>query len=200
MEVPALEPYAFAVLCEDVAKWPSSPARDKWLSILQPIAKLPKKFAAEDSIAVRIEIMDEANRRLAELGGSRESTRFLYAATNPIGEECMRECNFEIGQNLIDEVATEAAPWVDLWRDNYAFVAHRIATGLRGILEKMNTDTVRLPSFLRACEGANLPNRRGYGCLGTHGLSRSQSSVSEAHGSAPGQRRARAYGRRLPVR
>jgi hypothetical protein len=157
MEVPALEPYAFAVLCEDVAKWPSSPARDKWLSILQPIAELPKKFAAEDSIAVRIEIMDEANRRLAELGGSRESTRFLYAATNPIGEECMRECNFEIGQNLIDEVATEAAPWVDLWRDNYAFVAHRIATGLREILEKMNTDTVRLPSFLRACEGANLP-------------------------------------------
>lgn len=157
MEVPALEPYAFAVLCEDVAKWPSSPARDKWLSILQPISELPKKFAAEDSIAIRIEIMDEANRRLAELGGSRESTRFLYAATNPIGEECMRECNFEIGQNLIDEVATEAAPWVDLWRDNYAFVAHRIATGLRGILEKMNTDTVGLPSFLRVCEDANLP-------------------------------------------
>src|ERR1700730_1766480 len=101
--------------------------------------------------------MDEANRRLAELGGSRESTRFLYAATNPIGEECLRECNFEIGQNLIDEVATEAAPWVDLWRDNYAFVAHRIATGLREILERMNTDTVRLPSFLRACEDANLP-------------------------------------------
>jgi hypothetical protein len=157
MEVPALEPYAFEVLSDDVAKWPSTPARDKWLSILQPIAELPKKFAANDSIASRIEIMDEANRRLAELGGSRESTRFLYAATNPIGEECLRESNFEVGQNLIDEVATEAAPWIDLWRDNYAFVAHRIAAGLRGILEKMNSDAVELPSFLSACEDANLP-------------------------------------------
>jgi hypothetical protein len=157
MEVPALEPYAFEILCDDVAKWPSSPARDKWLSILQPIAELPKRFAAGVSIASRIEIMDEANRRLAELGGSRQSTRFLYAATNPIGEECMRECNFEIDRNLIDKVASEAAPWIDLWRDNYAFVAHRIASGLRGILEKMNVDVVPLPSFLRACEDAKLP-------------------------------------------
>jgi hypothetical protein len=157
MEVPALEPYAFEILCDDVAKWPSSPARDKWLSILQPIAELPKRFAADVSIASRIEVMDEANRRLAELGGSRQSTRFLYAATNPIGEECMRECNFEIDRNLIDKVATEAAPWIDLWRDNYAFVAHRIAGGLRGILEKMNVDVIPLPSFLRACEDANLP-------------------------------------------
>jgi hypothetical protein len=157
MEVPALEPYAFEVLCEDVAKWPSSPVRDKWLSILQPIAELPKDFAGADSTKSRIEIMDEANRRLAELGGSRESTRFLYAATNPIGEECLRESNFRIDQNLIDEVATNAAPWIDLWRDNYAFVAHRIAAGLRAILEKTSGGSVSLPSFLRACEDANLP-------------------------------------------
>ena len=83
--------------------------------------------AAEDSIAVRSKLWTEANRRLAELGGSRESTRFLYSATNPIGEECFRECTSRSARNLIDEVATEAAPGIDLWRDNYAFVASRIA-------------------------------------------------------------------------
>jgi len=157
IEVPALEPYAFDVVCNDVRSWPPSSARDRWLSTLEPIAELPKKFAAAGSVTVRTQTMDEANARLAELGGSRESTRFLYAATNPIGEECLRECNFEIDQGLIDEVAIEAAPWIDLWRDNYAFVAHRIAGALRGILAKMERDTVPLPSFLRACEDAKLP-------------------------------------------
>jgi hypothetical protein len=157
IEVPALEPYAFEVVCDDVRNWPPSSARDKWLSILQPIAGLPKKFAGAASVAARSQIMDEANSQLGQLGASRESTRFLYAATNPIGEECLRECNFEIDQGLIDEVAVEAAPWIDLWRDNYAFVAHRIAGALRGILAKMESETVPLPSFLRACEDANLP-------------------------------------------
>ena len=157
IEVPALEPYAFEVVFDDVLKWPPSLAREKWLSVLQPIAELPKKFAAAGSVTTRTQTMDEANARLAELGGSRESTRFLYAATNPIGEECLRECNFEIDQDLIGEVAIEAAPWIDLWRDNYAFVAHRIAEALRGILAKMERDTVALPSFLGACEDAKLP-------------------------------------------
>ena len=157
IEVTALEPYAFEVLCDDVTRWSSSAARDRWLSTLKPIAELPAKFAAAESVSVRAQVMDEANARLAELGASRESTRFLYAATNPIGEECMRECHFEIGQELLDEVATEAAPWIDLWRDNYAFVADRISVGLRGILAKMQTGNPALPDFLRACEESNLP-------------------------------------------
>ena len=157
LEVRALEPYAFEVLCDDVAQLSPASARDKWLLILQSIAELPKRFALTESVITRAQIMDEANARLAELGASRESTRFLYAATNPIGEECYRECNFQIDQRLIDEVAVEAAPWIDLWRDNYAFVAHRIAAGLGTILEKMQLDTAPLPLFLRACEEANLP-------------------------------------------
>jgi hypothetical protein len=157
MEVPALEPYAFEVLCDDIAKWPAIAARDRWLSILEPIADLSQKFAVAESASLRAQAMDEANARLAELGAARESTRFLYAATNPIGEECMRECNFEISQELLNEVATEAAPWIDLWRDNYAFVAGRIAAGLRAIVERMHTNHPTLPAFVRACEEINLP-------------------------------------------
>ncbi len=96
IKVRALEPHAFDVLCEDVAKWPPAPAREKWLSMLRPIGELPKKFAFASSVSARIKTMDEANARLAELGAHRQPTRFLYAAINPIGEECVRECNFEI--------------------------------------------------------------------------------------------------------
>lgn len=157
VQVPALEPYAFNVLCDDVGKWPAATPRDRWLSILMPIADLPKKFAQAGSVSGRVHVMDEANARLGHLGASRESTRFLYAATNPIGEECLRECNFEISEKLLNEVAVEAAPWIDLWRDNYAFVAYRIALALRGVLERMKQRAPTLPSFLAACEEARLP-------------------------------------------
>ena len=157
LEVRALEPYAFELLCDDVAQWSAAFVRNKWLLILQPIAELRKRFALTDSVITRAQIMDEANTRLAQLGASREPTRFLYAATNPIGEECYRECNFQIDQKLIDEVAIEAAPWIDLWRDNYAFVAYRVAAGLRSVLQRMQRDTAPLPLFLRACEEAKLP-------------------------------------------
>ena len=159
VEVPALDPYAFDVLVADVSQWRDGPVRSRWLNLLQPIADLPKKFATSNSVHSRIEIMDEANARLGQLGAARESTRFLYAATNPIGEECLRECNFLIDEKLINEVAIEAAPWIDLWRDCYAFVASRVAAGLRGVFEKMSIQNgaAPLPAFLRACETANLP-------------------------------------------
>src|SRR5262249_9733292 len=79
--------------------------------------------------------------------------------TNPIGEECLRQCNFAISEKLTNEVTTDAAPWIDLWRDSYAFVASRVACGLRQIFERSNRETVPLPAFLRLCELANLSLR-----------------------------------------
>src|SRR5207247_4651899 len=65
---------------------------------------------------------------------------------------------FVINKSLIDEVAIEAEPWIDFWRDTYAFVASRVAAGLRGVLEKMliHDGAAPLPAFLRACESARL--------------------------------------------
>jgi hypothetical protein len=156
IEVSALEPYAFEILRDDVRKWPDTPIREKWLSILESVAELPKKFAVAETVTARTELMDTANVRLADIGGTRQSTRFLYAATNPIGEECLRDCNFMVDEMLMDQVATEAAPWIDLWRDNYAFVAHRISNVLRGVLEQIG-GAATLLSFLQSCDEANLP-------------------------------------------
>lgn len=159
LEVPALDPHAFDALCSDIEKWPLGEARDKWMSILQPLAELPQRFVVAVAVEDRKSILRDARDRLQTIGATRdEGDRFLYSAINPIGEECFRECGFSVSEGLINEVAVDAAPWIDLWRDTYAFVASRVALGLRRILEKMSTrnGAVPLPAFLHACEEAKL--------------------------------------------
>jgi hypothetical protein len=160
VEVPALEPHAVNVLRDDVEKWRPGTARTKWMSILQPMTELPKRFADVDKLNDRQEILQDSASQLESLGAQRKAgERFLYSANNSIGEECFRECEFLIGEELINEVAVDAAPWIDLWRDNYAFVASRVAGGLRHVFEKMSIQNgaAPLPAFLRACETAKLP-------------------------------------------
>ena len=160
LEVVALEPHAFEILRADVEKWPEGPARDKWRPILSDLADIPRKFSAAADLKNRESILDEVRTRLETFGAEPKSSgRFLYAATNAVGEECFRESNFTISEHLINDVATEAAPWIDLWRDNYAFVASRVAAALRGILEKAaaKSTVMPLPAFMQACELAKLP-------------------------------------------
>lgn len=160
VEVPALDPHAFDVLFADILRWRDSPTRARWLALLEPIVALPARFAQAKETTSRGQIMDEARRHLQNLGTAREtSDRFLYSAANPIGEECFRECHFSIGEELIDEVTTEAEPWIDLWRDNYAFVASRVAAGLRALFEKapLQNGALSLPTFLRHCEMLKMP-------------------------------------------
>jgi hypothetical protein len=159
MEVPALEAHAFDVLLNDISLWRAGPARTRWLEQLQPLAALAAKFARVVEPLSRLSLIEEATERLEKLGAHKAATRFLYSATNPIGEECFRECNFSISESLINEVAIEAAPWIDLWRDNYAFVASRVAAGLRGLLEQapLLDDAIPLPAFLRHCAQMQMP-------------------------------------------
>jgi hypothetical protein len=160
VEVPALDPHAFDVLVADISRWRDGPIRARWLEALQPIAALPSKFAQAETTSSRAEIMDEARRRLQDLGTAREtSDRFLYSAANPIGEECLRECHFSIGEDLMNEVTAEAEPWIDLWRDNYAFVASRVAAGLRALFEKapLQNGALSLPAFLQHCAMLKMP-------------------------------------------
>jgi hypothetical protein len=160
VRVPALEPHAFEVLFADLQKWPEGHARTRWSSLLTPLMELPSRFAASSASPHRAEVMGEARSRLQSLGAARGgSERFLYSAANPLGEECCRQTGFRVGEHLIDEVSQDAAPWIDLWRDSYAFIASRVAAGLRQILEKAAPDkgAMPLPEFLQACEKAGLP-------------------------------------------
>jgi hypothetical protein len=159
LTVPALEPHAVEILRDDIENWLPSAARDKWLSILQALIDLSAKFVGATDVLDRQSILDKARAQLQSIGAeSKHGDRFLYAATNPIGEECFRECHFKINERLIDEVAVQAEPWIDLWRDSYAFIASRVAAGLRGIMEKAGAKTgvMPLPTFMQACDAANL--------------------------------------------
>jgi len=159
MEVPALEPHAFDLLLDEVTRWRETPVRARWLEQLQPMVTLSQDFARVPDPRARLAMIDEAVERLANLGAHKSASRFLYSATNPIGEECFRESNFRISQKLLDEVTSETAPWIDLWRDNYAFVASRVAAGLRAILEQapLKEESLPLPEFLRRCAEAKMP-------------------------------------------
>lgn len=183
IEVAALEPYAFRLLCVEVEKWRAGPAREKWLSILQPIAALASKFVAVTEIPDRQQILDDARARLQAIGAARESgDRSLYSAVNPLGEEVFRDSQFHINEALLNEVALEAAPWIDLWRDSYAFVASRVAAGLRQIFEKTagGNDALPLPAFLRACEMSKLPlNGPGLVALATMAFQEVKSAFRE---------------------
>ena len=159
VEVPSFEPRAVDILLADVKSWRASPARGRWMQILRPLAELPLKFVAAPTNH-RQEILDQARVQLASLGAERKAGgRSLYAATNPIAEECFRQCNFRINRQMIDEVTAEAAPWIDFWRDSYAFIASRVATALRRVFVKTapSAEAIPLPGFLRACEMMNLP-------------------------------------------
>jgi hypothetical protein len=160
MEVPAMEPFAFEVLHRDIKSWRDTAGREKWLPVADTLVELAARFCDSSDPAQRSKIMSNARDCLAGIGvEKRAGSRALYAAANPIAEDCSRECTFEIGEALLDEVVTEAEPWINFWRDSYAFVAGRVAANLRSLLEKAPTENgaLPLPAFLRFCESAKLP-------------------------------------------
>lgn len=160
LKVPALEPRAFETLLDDVTAWPAGSARDRWLPVLQKIVDLARAFRESVDVPTRSQLMSAARDELEAIGAAREAgDRSLYSAVNPIGEECFRECRFSISEKLIDEVADDAAPWIDLWRDTYAYVASRVSATLRQILEISSPErrVMLLPEFLKACASAKLP-------------------------------------------
>lgn len=171
VEVPAVEAQAFDQILKDVENWRPGPGRDTWLPTLQSIAGLRDRFESAGEIAERAAILDEGRDHLEQIGARAQAPqRFLYAASNAIGEECFRDCDVTVRDDVLQEVAAQAAPWIDFWRDSYAFVAGRVAAGLRQILQANSEGAavMPLPAFLRACEGAGLPlTRSGLVALAT---------------------------------
>jgi hypothetical protein len=160
ISVPALDPYAFDALLNDVRNWPDTPVRGRWLNVLESLGRLPAQFAQSETVQQRAQIMHEARERVRQLGSSgAASGRTLYAATNPIAEECARDCRFVLPRAMADELTRDAEPWIDLWRDCYALVADRVSAALRALLQSASqgNGAVALPDFLKHCETHKLP-------------------------------------------
>ncbi|MDQ6765815.1 MAG: lantibiotic dehydratase [Verrucomicrobiota bacterium] len=191
-EVPALEPNAFDVLTHDIEHWRDSPLRDRWLERACAIADLPHAFPEERRREARQSIMAEARERLDDLGtkvaGPRRS---LYAATNPIAEECSRAVEFVLSEAMTDRLVQDIEPWIDLWRDTYAFVASRVAGTLRGLLKSapVHDGACSLPAFLRHCAANQLP-LTGHGLVAPAHIAFQEvkaafRKIAEAHAQAP---------------
>jgi hypothetical protein len=163
LETPALKANAFQLLVNDVEQWPDGDVKNEWLQALKPVEETMTRFAAAADTADRLQLMNTARQQLAELGVERkQANRSLYSAQNVIGEECFRDTGFEIDEALADAFIADAAPWIDFWRDSYAFVAHRVAAGLRKFLSTAPTrnSVVSLPAFLKHCEEQKMPLTR----------------------------------------
>ena len=158
-EVPAMEPRAFELLVADLENWRESAVRTRWLERCRKIAALPAQFAAGD-LHLRAEIMANARQLVSDLGGEKVSPgRFLYAASNAIAEECSRDPRFRISEAMTEELARDVEPWLDLWRDTYAFVASRVAAGLREMLQTapVTNGAIPLSAFLLHCASNKMP-------------------------------------------
>ena len=160
IEVPALEPHALETIVTDISMWRPGAPRERWVAVAQLLIDFADEFRRANEPRERAKILDQVRSRVEHFAGRRKtSQRSLYSASNPIGEECVRDCDFLIDWRLTQSLAIDAAPWIDLWRDSYAFIASRVAQGLRRVMEKAapGPAAIPMPLFLRACEEARLP-------------------------------------------
>jgi hypothetical protein len=60
---------------------------------------------------------------------------------------------------MADDLVRDAEPWIDLWRDTYAFVSSRVADALRALLATAPTSdgAVALPDFLKHAAANKMP-------------------------------------------
>src|SRR4029077_15331160 len=104
LEVPGLEPFAFPILRDDIAAWNEGPARERWLPLADSLIKSSADFSGRTEANQRQQILSAARAQLSQLGAERKpGQRSLYAAVNPIAEECFRDCKFEINEAMLDE-------------------------------------------------------------------------------------------------
>lgn len=160
LEFPALVVDRISALRREVRRWRANGAREKWEPILSHLADLPNAFAQDPSPSARRALMERVHQILAASGasGAVSSRRELYRATNPIAEECVRDCDFRLGTDAADALAQKAAPWFHLWRDTFNFVAHRVNEKLRSLhlAAARDRSAVPLPALLAAAEKAGL--------------------------------------------
>jgi hypothetical protein len=162
VECPAFVLDRVGALRARAAAWRDGEARRRWEPPLARLAAIPARFQADGAPAARRTILGEAREALAAMGAAApagEGQRSLYRGANLVGEKCARAPALALGADAAREVAERAAPWFDLWRDTYAFVAHRVNERLRSLHASLpgSGGAVPLPAFLEASRRAGFP-------------------------------------------
>lgn len=155
----------FGALLEEVRRWSEGAARDRWLAELEAIASDAEAFAQSRQPRERRQLLERVAARAVRVGGSAppDGGSRLYAAHNAIGEHCELAGEVVIAPAQADEIAQDAAPWFDFWRDSYRLAAARISQALGAIFRGAAPGSGRIPlsRFAALCKEANLPLRTG---------------------------------------
>jgi hypothetical protein len=137
----AVDASPMASLIADVAAWRPGAPRARWLPRLEALAARAAGLAAADSAPARRAIYEALGRELAALGvAPRDRGRTLYAAGNAVSENCSREQGVVLGADAVARLVTDAAPWLDLFRDAYALGVARAFAQYRAIAERAPRD------------------------------------------------------------
>ncbi len=184
LELVAMSSTPLEDLLTEVRSWRNGPARRTWLPSLEELAELPPAFAQEEDPSQRVALMDSARSLIEAMGTTRkQGERMLYAATNPIAEECLRDCRMSLGEEDVRVLERDAAPWFDLWRDTLCLLASRVADRQRKLWESAprRQGRVLLPSFLAHAATADV----GYTLQATEAFGEVKAAFNELVSSWP---------------
>ena len=137
----AIEPMArdvtpLASLHAEVTGWRAGASRESWLARLDAIAALAAGFASDVSVASRRAILGKLHAMLEELGIAKpEQGRTLYAARNPIIENCFQGGEVTLGEESVDAMVADAWPWFELFRDSISFASARVFERMHALVK-----------------------------------------------------------------
>jgi hypothetical protein len=116
-----------ASLVADVDGWQDRAVRERWQAQLRPLQALVERFEADERADARRTVLRELAAVFEQMGlTTRATTRVLYAATNPINENCTLESTVTLGAQACDRLVHDAWPWFALWQDSIALASDRV--------------------------------------------------------------------------
>ena len=158
----AIDVSPLASLQADVERWRGGPARERWRAILDEIAELARRFEVDVTAAGRRQIIAELRTRLESLEVEKRGDRLrtLYAARNPINENCLQAATITLGARTIQAVVDDATPWFELFRDAAAFAAARAFHQLHAIIAEAprHGGKLRYSTLARLAQAHGLPS------------------------------------------
>jgi hypothetical protein len=131
----AVDSTPFASLVAEVAGWRPGPLRDHWDGRLRAIGELVERFVADAAVDARRGVLAELRACLESCGVTPpDNQRKLYAARNPISENCLQDGTFSLGAGAVERMLAGAWPWFELFGDATAFAAARAFDQLREVI------------------------------------------------------------------
>lgn len=156
MEPPHVDAHRFDAILEQLRTWESEPARSRWLPRAERLEQLRRKFHAAHDPELRREAVREAELELHELGIQFDQDEM---GRNAISQDCRAELEMGIPRGAADNLVSDIAPWLGLWRDTLRYASTRIAALLTERFRQAQPrgDRMPLPRYLALWEADGRP-------------------------------------------